>query len=222
MKLELFPKDQIERTWNEEVKLFSQKEKELPQCMRCGGRMDAHLPVNALSRYVDVYICEKCGVDEALRDAAHAPLPLTDWEVVKSGRVAKEKDSCYLVLNCTFDDIFKDTVKRPMRIMARPVGEIVYSRSDYDGSRWWTTWHDQREKKTSQALIREIDEFQKTLFTLPAFKTLDTLRHFCRYAQPTSEPTEYNLFSETQNLNIWIRIITRSQDYNLYVHYYEK
>ena len=32
--------------------------------------------VNALSRYADVQICEACGMDEALRDAAHTPCPL--------------------------------------------------------------------------------------------------------------------------------------------------
>ena len=68
----------------------------------------------------------------------------------------------------------------------------------------------------------EIDEFQNALFKLPDFKTLDTMRRFCRYAQATSEATEFNLYSETDHLYIWIRLITRSRDYNVYVHYYDK
>ena len=46
---------------------------------------------------------------------------------------------------------------------------------------------------------------------------------FCRwYAQPTSEPTEFNLYSETAHFCIWLRLITRHRDYNVYVHYYLK
>lgn len=54
-------------------------------------------------------------------------------------------------------------------------------------------------------------------------KNLDTLTRFCRgYAQPTSEPTEFNLYSETAHFYIWLRLITRRRDYNVYVHYYLK
>ena len=59
-------------------------------------------------------------------------------------------------------------------------------------------------------------------WSLPAFKTLETMRRFCRYAQPTNEATEFNLYSETDHLYIWIRMVTRSRDYNVYVHYYDK
>jgi len=52
---------------------------------------------------------------------------------------------------------------------------------------------------------------------------LDTLTRFCRgYAQPTSEPTEFNLYSETAHFYIWLRLVTRHRDYNAYVHYYLK
>ena len=71
-------------------------------------------------------------------------------------------------------------------------------------------------------LAKEIDEFQSALFKLPAFKTLETMRRFCRYAQPTNEATEFNLYSETDHLYIWVRLITRFRDYNVYVHYYDK
>ena len=109
-----------------------------------------------------------------------------------------------------------------MQLAGRPVSEVVYSRSDYDGYQWWTTWHDGPGKKPVAELVKEIDEFQNALFKLPDFKTLDTMRRFCRYAQATSEATEFNLYSETDHLYIWIRLITRSRDYNVYVHYYDK
>lgn len=64
---------------------------------------------------------------------------------------------------------------------------------------------------------------QNALFQLPEFRNLDTLTRFCRwYAQPTSEPTEFNLYSETAHFCIWLRLITRHRDYNVYVHYYLK
>lgn len=123
---------------------------------------------------------------------------------------------------CTFEEVFRHTDTPPMQLTGRPVSEIAYSRSDYDGHRWWTTWHDGPGKKAAPELVKEIDDFQNALFKLPAFKTLNTMRRFCRYAQATSEATEFNLYSETDHLYIWIRMITRFRDYNVYVHYYDK
>ena len=51
-----------------------------PVCPRCGGRtMKEPLPTNALSRYARVYICDKCGTDEAIRDWKGKPLPMEEW-----------------------------------------------------------------------------------------------------------------------------------------------
>ena len=225
MKIKLYPKDLLETAWRKDKKLYADGDAvKPPQCLRCGAPLAAHLMVNALSRYVDVQICEACSMDEALRDAAHAPLPLTEWDAVKRGRLpASEKGRiCYLDTTCTFEEAFQHTDTPPMQLTGRPVSEIAYSRSDYDGHRWWTTWHDGPGKKAAPELVKEIDEFQNALFKLPAFKTLDTMRRFCRYAQATSEATEFNLYSETDHLYIWIRMVTRSRDYNVYVHYYDK
>lgn len=164
------------------------------------------------------------GWTEALRDAAHIPLPLEEWDAIKQGRLLRLKKSrdCYLKTTCGFDQVFQHTYTPPMQATKRPVSEVAYSRSDYDGCRWWTTWHDERGQKPAPELAKEIDEFQSALFKLPAFKTLETMRRFCRYAQPTNEATEFNLYSETDHLYIWVRLITRFRDYNVYVHYYDK
>lgn len=106
---------------------------------------------------------------------------------------------------------------------SRPASEIAYSRSDYDGWKWWTTWHQCQKDTPVLEVAREIDAFQNALFQLPEFRNLDTLTRFCRgYAQPTSEPTEFNLYSETAHFYIWLRLVTRHRDYNAYVHYYLK
>lgn len=112
--------------------------------------------------------------------------------------------------------------KSPNYLTYEPQSEIAYSRSDYDGHRWWTTWHNRCKEKPAPELTREIDSFQSALFARPEFKTLDTVRQLCRSAEPTSDPTEYNLYSETEHLSIWLRLITRCRDYNFYVHYYRK
>lgn len=151
------------------------------------------------------------------------PSPLAEWDAVKHGQLKKraEKSTCYLVLSCTFSEVFKHTYKPPMQLIERPVSELVYSRSDYDGCRWWTTYHNENGKKTPPELVKEIDEFQNVLFKLPAFKTLEAMKCFCRYAEATSNPTEFNLYSETAHLYIRIRLITRFRDCNAYIYYYD-
>lgn len=145
MKIKLYPKDLLEAAWRKDKKLYADGDAaEPPQCLRCGAPLAAHLMVNALSRYADVQICEACGMDEALRDAAHAPLPLTEWDAVKRGRLPAPAKGrvCYLKTSCTFEEVFQHTDTPPMQLTGRPVSEVVYSRSDYDGYQWWTTWHD--------------------------------------------------------------------------------
>lgn len=60
-------------------------------CPRCGrNRMRPILAKNAASRYEDIYICEECGTDEALRDTRQNVLPLQGWFVVSElfGRIS--------------------------------------------------------------------------------------------------------------------------------------
>lgn len=37
---------------------------------------------NALGRYADVQICDKYGMDEAVRDFIGKPLSLTEWSIM--------------------------------------------------------------------------------------------------------------------------------------------
>ena len=51
-------------------------------CFRCGHlTMKLELLRNAYSRHAPVYICDKCGTDEALRDMVGKPLPLEAWAI---------------------------------------------------------------------------------------------------------------------------------------------
>lgn len=54
-------------------------------CPRCGRMtMDAEsITRNALSRRADVYICDACGMQEALEDMADSILPLSSWAIAR-------------------------------------------------------------------------------------------------------------------------------------------
>lgn len=53
-------------------------------CPRCGeAAMDEKPTRNALSRHADVYVCDRCGVDEAVRDFAKIPVDLSSWAIVR-------------------------------------------------------------------------------------------------------------------------------------------
>lgn len=57
---------------------------ELLPCPRCGRMsMKEKLSHNALSRRANIYICDGCGNDEAMRDFAGYVDDLTDWFAVK-------------------------------------------------------------------------------------------------------------------------------------------
>ena len=61
-------------------------------CPRCGGRMPDPVTHGALSRHASgVYICEMCGMDEALRDWKGNALPLSSWKLVRSRRYMRNK-----------------------------------------------------------------------------------------------------------------------------------
>lgn len=74
---------QIERLKPLQLKCEMDEHGYLFPCPRCGNdRMHRKAVLNALSRYADVYICEVCGTDEALRDMVGEPLPLNEWGMV--------------------------------------------------------------------------------------------------------------------------------------------
>lgn len=54
-------------------------------CPRCGHKPMNPIPGhNAWSRHAKVYICDLCGMDEAVRDMKCNPLPLNQWSIAIS------------------------------------------------------------------------------------------------------------------------------------------
>ena len=226
LSIHIYPQRELLKTWEEDRAFFQPDAGQPPMCLRCGKTLRSRLVENALSRSLDVHVCPQCGMDEALRDACGTPLPLREWWAVQNRRLAAATgdDCAILIPACTFSHIFTGPQKKfPLSIVDYPVSEVAYSRSDHDGRRWWTTWFDRPEERPARALREEIDAFQNPLLQLPEFQNLRTLRHMCRlYAEPTSAPTEFDLYSQTEHFYIWLRMITRERDYNLYVHFYLK
>lgn len=63
-------------------------------CPRC-GRMSIkdRLHTNALSRHASVYICDACGMDEAIREFEGDPLPMKDWAIARLPLVRKMQNT---------------------------------------------------------------------------------------------------------------------------------
>lgn len=148
----LYPKTDLENEWA--------KNKRTPgamPCMRCGGPMRKYLAENALSRALNIYVCPACGMDEALRDAAGKVLPISEWYAVKQHRFAEHKDPQAVKLTpaCAFMEIFSGARKTlPLSSARYPASLVAYSRSDYDGWRWWTTWFPDEEMRPAPELGR--------------------------------------------------------------------
>ena len=53
-------------------------------CPRCGrDTMKENIHTNALSRHADIYICDACGIEEALLKFMSNPLPIAEWAVFR-------------------------------------------------------------------------------------------------------------------------------------------
>ena len=132
-------------------------------CMRCGGPMRESLAENALSRALNAYVCPACGIDEALRDAAGKALPVRGWHTMKQHCFTEYKNpqAVKLMPTCAFMDIFSGAQKTlPLSSVRHPISLVAYSRSDYDGRKWWTTWFPDEEMRPTPELGQEIDAFQ--------------------------------------------------------------
>ena len=227
MKITIFPKTELEAKWAEDKKLYSPDADDPPMCLRCGRKLDKHLAANALSRYANVVVCsECCGTDEAMRDYTGNQMSLCDWYAVRQGLVQSFHPAGGAVLTpiCSFKSIFEGPKKTPpLNSFPVPASKVLHSRSDYDGHKWWRTWHPCHEEPLGDVLCGEINDFSESLMDLPEFANLETLRCFgAGYAARTTEPTEFNMYTETEHFNIWLRMITRRGDYNLYVNFYIK
>ena len=223
--IRLFPALELVHTWAIDRTRFSPDATKPPLCLRCGAQLHPHMPINATSRYAQVHVCQACGMDEALRDMTGDPLPLVEWDVVVSGRLKCPKDDHSIILNpfLLFSEVFHNTARDPETGMDRPVSEYARVRAYYSGNQWHSTWFTTRKEPPAPKQAVEMNEFRDALFQMPEFQSLDAMARMCRvYAQRTSSGSDHNLFSETASFYVWLRLVTRPGDHNLYIYFYSK
>lgn len=67
------------------LEIFAKAQKDgLRICPRCGCTLKEKLVTNAMSRQMDIYICDKCGVAEALEYMEGIRNPLSKWKFVET------------------------------------------------------------------------------------------------------------------------------------------
>lgn len=225
MCVRFYPKYDVELTWSSLRSGFAY-DPDARICIRCGGPLRPCLEENARSRVMNVQICPECGIDEALRDARDDVLPMSEWYIVKNHYFGEmyDPDTAVLMPNCRFSCLFFAKRKRlPPDNADYLVAFVASSRSDFDGKQWRTAWFADEAFRDEKELLDEIDAFQNRLFRLPEFQTLRDMAHMCKlYAERTKVPSEFQLFSETRNFYIWLRMTTREKAHHLYINYYLK
>lgn len=130
-----------------------------------------------------------------------------------------------LEVKCPFPEVFEEK-EAPEGYGARYPRKIVHIRADYDGHRWWNTVWPCHDELATAEMRREVDAVYALLTSDKAFADLGALRSFCHefpQAKPNeSSDSEYNFYMEGALCWYWLRCITRSKDYNLYLHAFLK
>ena len=228
MNFRVYPKLELMRAWDREKLKYDAPAGEPPRCLRCGSRMSEQRCVKALSRSLNVDICDLCGMDEALADMAGRPMPISEWHAVREGLISPvEEDSSTVVLraDCPFPDVF-DGPKKPSVWNSGqmiPDSEIVYTRSYIKKVQWYTGWFPCAPTPDDPALVKEIDAVMDGLLAMPELHNIYTLGRLAReYAEPTEDPLKFNLYGQSEHFNLLLCLIHREKDYNLYVHFYQR
>lgn len=223
MKIRIYPKPELLATWFADRKQLEDTTQPAPTCLRCGKPIDRCISANAFSRALDVYVCASCGTEEAIEDYLGQYYRLMDWDAVRCNRIIPSRENVDLILrpDCSFLDAFEGPFKSsPYSGFEIPERELAYSRSDFSNGRWYTTWFHCDPVPSDPEVVQEVDAVMDALLEMPEFVNFRAFRRTAMLcAERTSEPTEFNLYGETKHFDLWLRLITRDKDYNLYVHY---
>lgn len=140
--------------------------------------------------------------------------------------IMKETILSKLLTTCPFPEIYEDTEQISGSSFPVPKQEIGHLRADYDGWRWHNTVWPCHKSLATKACCQEIDRIYEELTAPQALKDLHALRAFCRTHMDACISKEYedefSFFYVGTHCNIWLRLITRKGDYNLYLTAYAK
>lgn len=131
-----------------------------------------------------------------------------------------------LKTDCPFPQVFEDLERCENSFKDVPRRKIGHIRADHDGYRWRNTIWPCHPALASKEISAEIDRIYDALTAVDALKDLPALTRFCK-AHPEAcvdrqFRQEYSFFLEGESCDFWIRLITRKQDYNLYLHAFVK
>lgn len=130
-----------------------------------------------------------------------------------------------LTATCPFAEVFADTEKSEHGILAYPRSKIGHIRADHDGWRWHNTVWPCHDDLATLEIKREIDAIYAALTAEDALCDFPILTRFCQShpeAGVGASNTEYNFYLEGNLCDYWLRLITRKQNYNLYLSAYVK
>lgn len=127
MKIELYPKNMLERLWKKDKKWFSDGIGQKPVCLRCGNPLDEQLMVNSLSRHAKIYVCQQCGTDEAMRDYAKIVMPFESWYGVTSKRALLQSAPSWIFFQV---QMLQVRVKAEGRTVRLPIHDLIMTVTD--------------------------------------------------------------------------------------------
>ena len=99
-------------------------------CPRCGRDVMSEEPVrNALSRCADVYVCDACGMDEAMLAMMQNPLPLKQWACFKED-LASPENTTSLTMQALWVRVAQEHIPFLLTLYKRWLDEHKYE--DFD------------------------------------------------------------------------------------------
>lgn len=181
-----------------------------------------------MARDLSVKPCSMCG-REHCDDLSQCAQGVTAWLRAKAEEFAKVSVPGILgelTTICPFPEAFEDVDDTEGPGEGLPRRKIGYIRADYDNYRWWNTvWPIHWELATDEVKL-EMDRTYEMLTAGDALHNLDALRRFC-WAHPEARASEesddeFNFYLVGEACDFWVRLITRDEDYNLYLSAYAK
>ena len=103
-----------------------------------------------------------------------------------------------------------------------PEKKIAYNRLYHDGYRWYNTWFPKNGTDNNKIIseMEKISDYMTESALKNGIKDIYKLAEECNAQSLFYD--EYDLFYKGKYTNVWIRMINRRGNYNMYIHFYEK
>lgn len=136
-----------------------------------------------------------------------------------------------LLTACPFEDIWNETSRGADSLSSSPapVSKVGHTRADY-ARKWWVEYFPCNEHLKTPEIREEINSVCVYLIEILFKEGLVALTDYCEQHpeagvhETGSEipTTEYNFYIVGEVAYFWVRLITRANDYNVYVHTFSK